>query len=77
MSTPEAAAGDRLLTVPEVAAALRVDENTVRRWIKRGRLHGFNLGNRTGYRVSQSELDHFLAAVSTQNRTAADRSSSG
>jgi excisionase family DNA binding protein len=69
VSAPEKDGSDRLLTVPEVAAALRVDENTVRRWLRRGRLSGVNLGHRIGYRVRQSELDRFLEALSTRQRT--------
>jgi excisionase family DNA binding protein len=69
-------AHDRLLTVPEVAAALRVDDNTVRRWIRRGRIEAHNLGGRTGYRVRRSELDRFLSSLSTQGRAAEARSGS-
>jgi excisionase family DNA binding protein len=57
--------------VPEVAATLRVDENTVRRWIRRGRLHGMNLGGPSGYRVRQSDLDAFLDSLSTRKRAGA------
>ncbi len=66
MSARETDADDRLLTVLEVAATLRVDGNTVRRWIRRGRIQGHNLGGRTGYRVRQSEINRFLASVSSQ-----------
>ena len=44
-----------LLTVPEVAAQLRVDPATVRRWITIGKLTASKPGR--DYRVSQSEVD--------------------
>jgi excisionase family DNA binding protein len=66
----EAVAGmEQLLTVPEVAAVLRVDDNTVRRWIRRGRLHGMKLGGPGGYRVRRSDLDAFLESLSTRDRS--------
>jgi excisionase family DNA binding protein len=57
---------DRLLTVAQVAATLQVDEDTVRRWLRAGRLLGTNLGSRAGYRVRQSDLDAFLEARSNR-----------
>jgi excisionase family DNA binding protein len=50
----------RLLTVREVAKALRVREETVRRWLRQGRLHGANLGQTTGWRVPYSEVERLL-----------------
>src|SRR3954447_11780216 len=35
---------DRLFTVPEVAERLRVKHETVRRWLREGRLRGIRLG---------------------------------
>ena len=53
---------DELLTVPEVAAMLRLDEQTVRKWLREGTLPGFRLGNnrKAGWRVRRSELDDYL-----------------
>ena len=48
-----------LLTVHEVAQQLRVDDTTVRRWIKSGALDAVPLphsGKRCGYRVRQHTL---------------------
>ncbi len=48
-----------LLTVHEVAQQLRVDDTTVRRWIKSGALDAVLLphsGKRCGYRVRQHTL---------------------
>lgn len=49
-----------LLTVREVARRLRVDDTTVRRWIKSGMLEAVTLphkGKRRGYRVKKMTLD--------------------
>ncbi len=51
---------ERWFTVAEIAARLRVHEQTVRRWIKDGRLKAKGLGGRTGYRVRQVDLNDFL-----------------
>jgi len=52
-----------LLTVREVAKSLRVDETTVRRWIKFGTLEAVGLphrGLRQAYRIRRSTLDTLL-----------------
>jgi excisionase family DNA binding protein len=52
---------DAFLTVAEVAARLRVNPETVRRWLRHGRLRGFLMGgDRAGYRIAESELQRFL-----------------
>ena len=54
-------ADDELLTVPEVAATLRLNEQTVRKWLREGRLAGVYLGTRTaGWRVRRSDVARFL-----------------
>jgi excisionase family DNA binding protein len=65
---------DLLLTVPEVAATLRLHPDTVRRWLRAGQLPALNLGGRRGYRVRQSELDRFLASLSTPGSNVSERS---
>jgi excisionase family DNA binding protein len=48
---------DRLLTVREVAETLRVHPETVRRWLRQGKVKGIMLGgDRGGYRISTSEV---------------------
>lgn len=52
--------GADLLTVREVARHLRVDDTTVRRWIKSGALDAVALphsGKRMGYRVRKNTLN--------------------
>jgi excisionase family DNA binding protein len=53
---------DRWLTVTQVAQELQVHEETVRRWLRQGRLEGHNFSGRTGYRIRRSELDAFMNA---------------
>lgn len=53
-----------LWTVSEVAARLRVDNTTVRRWIKDGALEAVTLphnGNRIAYRIPGRVMDAILA----------------
>lgn len=60
-----------LLTVNEVARCLRVDDTTVRRWIKYGALEAIALphqGNRQGYRVKKSSLDELLNSPATRKQ---------
>jgi excisionase family DNA binding protein len=52
-----------LLTVHEVAQRLRVDDTTVRRWIKSGAMEAVALphrGKRQAYRVKKTTLDALL-----------------
>jgi excisionase family DNA binding protein len=54
-----------LLTVHEVARQLRVDDTTVRRWIKNGVLEAITLphrGQRQAYRIRRATLNALLAA---------------
>ena len=51
----------RLLTVREVAERIRSSPETVRRWLRQGKLRGFRPGGtKLGYRVPESELQRFL-----------------
>lgn len=52
-----------LLTVSEVADILRVDDTTVRRWVKQGTLEAVvlpHVGERTAYRIKRETLDRVL-----------------
>ena len=50
--------GDRLLTVSEVAATMRVSNMTVYRLIRSGELPALRVGK--GYRIFESDLERFL-----------------
>ena len=55
---------ERLLTVREVAEQLRSSPETVRRWLRQGKLRGFRPGGtKLGYRVPETELQRFLRLV--------------
>ncbi len=54
--------GSRYLTVAQVAARLQVHPETVRRWLREGRLRGYFLSRKGGYRIEESELRRFLSA---------------
>ena len=49
---------DKYYTPEQVAALLQVNQITVRRWLRSGKLKGSRLGARL-WRVSQKQLDEF------------------
>jgi excisionase family DNA binding protein len=52
---------DRFLTVPEVAARLRLSSETIRRMLRDGRMAGFRIGaDNAGWRVSERDLAAFI-----------------
>ncbi len=61
--TQNATVTSELLTVHEIAQALRVDDTTCRRWIKSGSLEAISLphkGKRQAYRIRRATLDTLL-----------------
>ncbi|BCL78135.1 helix-turn-helix domain-containing protein [Ktedonobacteria bacterium brp13] len=54
-----------LLTVSEVAQILRVDDTTVRRWVKQGALEAIilpHVNERQAYRIKRETLNQLLGA---------------
>ncbi len=51
---------ERWLTVAEIVERLQVHEQTVRRWLREGRLGGVPFGGRTGWRVGEEDLRAFV-----------------
>jgi excisionase family DNA binding protein len=51
---------DRLLTPPQVAERLQVNERTVTQWLRKGHLRGFKIGKE--WRVSEIDLETFIEA---------------
>ncbi len=49
---------DKLLTPPQVAQRLQVNERTVTQWLRNGNLRGFKIGKE--WRVSSRDLEAFL-----------------
>jgi excisionase family DNA binding protein len=54
---------DELLTTAEVARILRVTGETVRRLGRAGRLPGFALSDRSGWRFRRRDVDAFIRAA--------------
>jgi excisionase family DNA binding protein len=62
-------AEDPLLTVPEVAEQMRASEETVRRWLRAGRIRGFQPGGtRLGWRIAESEVARFRQELTAETR---------
>ena len=60
---------EELLTVREVSARLKVHPETVRDWLRLGRIKGSRLGgDKSGWRVRVSEIDKFLAGTEQQEQ---------
>lgn len=51
---------ERWYTVADIVEALKVHEQTVRRWLRDGELRGYNLGGKSGYRIRARDLEAFL-----------------
>jgi excisionase family DNA binding protein len=58
----------RMLTVSEVADTLRLKPETVRRWLRSGKLRGVSLGSDSAsWRVPQSEVERLLAGSNQED----------
>jgi CTP synthase len=65
---------ERFLTLEDVADRLKISISTVRRWVKCGDLKALKVGNRGQYRISEEDLNGFLAEheVSPENELPVD-----
>ena len=52
--------GERWLTVAQAAERIQVHPETVREWLRVGKLRGNLINRRAGWRVRQSDLERFL-----------------
>jgi len=59
---------DPFLTVPEIAEELRYDPQTVRSWIRQGKLPAIRASNRE-YRVRRSDLDAMITTMHANGGT--------
>lgn len=48
----------KLLTPPQVADQLQVNERTVTQWLRKGHLRGFKIGKE--WRIASADLEAFL-----------------
>lgn len=55
------------LTTAEVAARLGVEVTSVRRWINAGELPALRLGTKAGHRISEADLEKFVARRTTRS----------
>ncbi len=49
---------EKLMTPPQVARRLQVNERTVTQWLRKGNLRGFKIGKE--WRISPRDLEVFL-----------------
>lgn len=66
---PESAGGDELLTPEDVADYLKVHVETVRLWIRSGRLPAYRLGGLRALRIRRSDVDALLLPVESGDST--------
>ena len=58
---------DDLLTVWQLAEHLNIGEETVRRWLRSGKLRGIRLSRKAGWRIRASDYFDFLESSSAAN----------
>lgn len=52
---------EEMLTLKQAAARLSLKEDTLRRWLAAGKLHGVKIGaTKGGWRVPESEIERIL-----------------
>jgi excisionase family DNA binding protein len=57
-------ADQEVLTVREAAARLKLNPETIRRWINSGRIKAASLGSdRAGFRIPVSEIERLLTSI--------------
>lgn len=64
-----------VLTVKDVARELHVHEETVKDWLRSGKLPGFKVGR--DWRVRRESLDAALAEMERETRRALDKKETG
>lgn len=62
---------ESLLTVEDVADQLKVHPETVRRWLREGRLEGYRISRRGGWRVKPESVVKMLEAMNAEGKLVA------
>lgn len=62
---------EQLLTVEDVAKRLQIHPETIRRWLREGRLEGIRMSRRAGWRVRPEAVDKMLAEMDPDVKLAA------
>lgn len=62
---------ETLLKVEDVAERLQVHEETVRRWLREGRLEGYRISRRGGWRVKPESVVKMLEEMSEEGKLVA------
>jgi excisionase family DNA binding protein len=65
------ASGDELMTVAEIAAVLKLNQQTIRNWIDQGRLPAIRIGRRV--RIKRSDFEELLTTAAAPAPAAARR----
>jgi acetyl-CoA synthetase len=55
---------EKFLTVKEAAAALKVENQTIKRWIREGKIDAVKIGR--FYRISESAIEKAVKASTTK-----------
>jgi excisionase family DNA binding protein len=61
---------ERWYTVQEIAERLRINPQTIRRWLRDGELRGHHFGGPAGWRVRENDLEDFLNSRTGEHRNA-------
>jgi excisionase family DNA binding protein len=59
---------EHLLTINEVAERLRLNPETIRRWLNDGRMRGYLINQRAGWRIPESEIHRVLTEGTEQKK---------
>ena len=62
---------ETLLKVEDVAERLQVHEETVRRWLREGRLEGYRISRRGGWRVKPESVVKMLEDMNQEGKLVA------
>ncbi|HHY38980.1 MAG TPA: helix-turn-helix domain-containing protein [Clostridia bacterium] len=52
-----------MLTAKRIAEELQVSYWTVLRWLREGRLKGYSIGGKAGWRIREEDFEEFLSSL--------------